>query len=67
MYVCTYVCVYICMHWLHSTTFRMLVPQTRVEPKSTAVKVLSLNHWTARDVGIFHLLSNSAFLLPKAT
>ena len=55
------------MHWLHSTTFRMLVPQTRVETKSTAVKVLSLNHWTARDVGVFHSLSNSAFLLPKAT
>ena len=32
---------------------RMLDPQTGVKSKPTAVKVLSLNHWTARNVGVF--------------
>ena len=35
--------------WLHSLAFGILVPRPGIEPRSTAMKVPSFNHWTTRD------------------
>ena len=35
---------------LHPVAYRTLVPKPGIEPMPSAVKVLSLNHWTSREV-----------------
>ena len=35
--------------WSHCTACRILVPRPGIEPRPTAVKVLSPNHWTTRE------------------
>lgn len=36
--------------WLHCATCGILVHQTGIESRPTAVKALNLNHWAAREV-----------------
>ena len=38
--------------WPHRPACEILVPQTRIEPRPTAVKAPSPNHWTAREFPI---------------
>ena len=35
--------------WPRHVACRILVPQPGIEPRPTAIKVLSPNHWTARE------------------
>ena len=35
--------------WPCHLTFRILVPLPGIKPRPTAVKALSLNHWTAKE------------------
>ena len=36
--------------WLHPVACRTLVPKPGIEPMPSVVKVMSLNHWTTREV-----------------
>ena len=38
-------------------TLRILVPQPGMEPLPPAVETRNLNHWTAREVPIFLIIS----------
>ena len=40
----------------------ILVPWARIDPMLPAVEVQSLNHWTARQVPIYHLLLQNFYL-----
>ena len=49
MYVCMYVFIYLYLFfWLHCVACGILVPRPGVEPRLSAVKAQSPNHWTTR-------------------
>ena len=43
--------------WLHHAACKILVPQPRMQSAPPAVEAQSLNHWTAREVPPWSLLS----------
>ena len=43
--------------WLQCTACKILVPWPGIKPGSTAVKVPSPNHWTAREVAVSFILT----------
>ena len=42
-----FVCLFV--FWPHRTVCEILVPCPRIEPRPSAVRTRSLNHWTARE------------------
>ena len=50
--------VYLLSFWLFQGAYGILVPQPGFEPTLPAVKLHSLNHWTAKEV------PPSSFLIP---
>ena len=48
--VCVCVCVCVCVYFGRHVSCGILVPQPGIEPGATAVKALSHNNWTAREV-----------------
>ena len=39
--------IHLCFFWPHHSACRILVPQPGMEPRPSAVRVQSSNHWTA--------------------
>ena len=54
---CFYLGEAVSCFWLYCLIPRILVPQSGIEPGPTAVKTLSLNHWTTREFPYFALFS----------
>ena len=48
--VCLFISSQIFFFWPHPMAYRILVPCPGIKPSPTAVEVLSLNHWTPREV-----------------
>ena len=42
------------LFWPHHTGCEILVPRPEIEPRPSAVKAPSPNHWTAREVPYFN-------------
>ena len=41
---------FLCLFWLHHVSCRIIVPWPGIEPRATAAKVPSPNHWTTKDI-----------------
>ena len=48
-----------CFLWLHCAACGIPVPPPGIEPTPTAVEAESLNHWTAREVPAWAVLTSS--------
>ena len=42
--------IFFFLFWLHFVTSGILVPRPGIKPVSDSLEVLSVNHWTAKEV-----------------
>ena len=59
--VCLFDCLFV--FWLCLVACRILVPQPGIEPRPSAVKAQSPNHWTAREFPSFYFFFLNVFYL----